>query len=289
MPRRDVAVLPGSAEHARLISPSKIPAILGISRWQSQYSLWHTMAGTPMTAKDGPQDIFEVGLAMELGMAELYKMRHPGWKLSRGEVQFIGDSGQYGFAYVCTLDRRASKGRARRVVEMKTARSMEAWGDEGTSDAPLDYTSQVLSQMLFSGYTDYPAHLVVLGPFFQEYVYEIPFDESVTGWILRRCQDFWNSLQTGVEPDLDDSISTYECVKAQHPNITAGLEREVPEALYLELSEAQRDAKAADALLRGLKTQVIDLIGDAQHGTVNGDKLITRRPGARGSVNLIIR
>ena len=84
---RKVAIAPGSAQHLQMVSPSKVPAILGISRWESQYSLWHRMAGD-VPAKDAPmQDIFEVGLAMEMGMAELYKMRHPGWKLSNGDVR----------------------------------------------------------------------------------------------------------------------------------------------------------------------------------------------------------
>lgn len=270
-----------------MISPSKVPAILGISRWESQYSLWHRMAGTDMTVADGPTDVFEVGLAMELGMAELYKMRHPGWKLSRGEVQFTGNS--FGFPYVCTIDRRAMRGRARRVVEMKTARDISAWGDEYTDEAPQDYLSQVMAQMVFTGYTDYPAHLVLLGPFFKEHVYTVPFDESVANWILEECRNFWKSVQSGTPPPLDDSVSTYECVRAQHPDIAAGVERDVPEKLYLELSAAKAHAKEADAVLRGLKTKVLDLIGDAEHGTVNGEKLVTRRPGAKGSVNLIIK
>lgn len=286
---RKVAIAPGSAQHLQMVSPSKVPAILGISRWESQYSLWHRMAGD-VPAKDAPmQDIFEVGLAMEMGMAELYKMRHPGWKLSNGEVQFVGDSDQFGFPWVATIDRRASRGRARRVVEMKTARSMEEWGDEGTSEAPQDYTAQVLSQMLFSGYNDYPAHLVVMSAFFKEHVYEIPFDQSTAAWIVRECQCFWNSIQAGVEPALDDSVSTYECVRAMHPDITPELSRDIPEPLYNELVAASGAAKEAEATLRGIKSKVLATVGDAQYVTVNGDRVATRRPHRSGSVNLFLK
>ncbi|MER2224040.1 MAG: hypothetical protein ABS976_20875, partial [Rhodococcus sp. (in: high G+C Gram-positive bacteria)] len=36
---------PGSPEWLKLITASKIPSILGISRFKSQFSLWHEMAG----------------------------------------------------------------------------------------------------------------------------------------------------------------------------------------------------------------------------------------------------
>lgn len=287
--RRNVAILPGTEEHSRLISPSKIPSILGISRFQSQYALWHTMRGTLQRSDSGPRDIFEVGLAFELAMAELYRVRHPEWKLSPGEVQFTDDGGEHGFPFVCTIDRRVSKGRTRRVLELKTARDLSTWGDEGTSDAPQDYTAQVLAQMLFSGYTKEPAHLMVMGPFFKEYLYEIPYDKKVAEWIIRECKWFWESLQSGQEPELDDSVSTYECVRAMHPDITPEMRVDIPEALWTELKAASIEMKSNEKLLRGIKTRVLDTVGDAQFVTVNNEVVAVRQPHARGSVALVLK
>ena len=36
---------PGSDEWLRRVTASKVPAILGVSRFKSQYTLWHEMAG----------------------------------------------------------------------------------------------------------------------------------------------------------------------------------------------------------------------------------------------------
>ena len=74
-----------------------------------------------------------------------------------------------------------------------------------------------------------------------------------------------------------------------HPDITLDLERVLPEQLAVDLQQAVAASKEAEAHARGLKSKVLDLMGDAQHGTANGERVVTRRPGARGSVNLIVR
>lgn len=284
-------IQPGSPQHGQFITASKVSSVLGLSRWESQYALWHRLRGDmPRTESDNDQDIFRVGHAFEYALAELWRLENPKWKLSPGEVQFVATSDAFGFPAMATADRRAVRGRARKLVEFKTARSLEAWGDPTLDgDCPIDFVTQVIFQMMVSGHRDYPAHLSVMGPFFQHYTYEIPFDQKVADWILRECQEFWASVQTGQEPELDDSLSTYECVKAMHPEITPELSREIPEPLYREWVTAYQEQKTADATLRGLKSQVLAAVGDAQFVTVNGDRVATRRAHRSGSVNLFLK
>jgi hypothetical protein len=240
--------------------------------------------------RDIPEDLANVGYAFELALAELWRRENPQWRLSTGEVQFVGD--EYGFPFVCTLDRRATRGRHRRVLEMKTARSLEEWGDPSLDgDCPVDYTAQVTAQMLFAGpqYRKHPAHLMVLGPFFKHHTYEISYDHGVGDWIIRECRAFWESLQTGVEPDLDDSVSTYTCVRAQHPEITPGLKVEIPEALAQDWRTAHAESGVAERVLRGIKTKVLDTVGEAQYVCVNDEVVARRQPSAKGSVALVLR
>ena len=91
-----------------------------MSRWESAYSLWHRMRGD--IADEPDKDIYNVGKAFELALAELWKIEHPGWKLSRGEVQFVTDG--LGFPAMATVDRRAMRGRRRKLVEFKIARDL---------------------------------------------------------------------------------------------------------------------------------------------------------------------
>lgn len=278
---------PGSPEHTAKVSPSKIAAILGLSRFQSQYSCWMQMAGrVPDT--DGPTpEVFKVGHAFEHALAYLWKEDNPGWRLSRQGVQVTTD--HLGFPALCTLDRLASRGRARRIVEFKTARDLSEWGDEGGDEAPQDYLVQVQAQMLLTGLTTYPAHLMVMGPFFKRFTYVIDYDQQIADWMTAKCCEFFSSLQNNTPPPLDDSTSTYNTVRAMHPDIVAGKIAEVPESLWVEIDTANRRAKDSDRHLRGLKAQLLDIVGDAQTATVNGEVVATRRPSTKGSVALVIK
>jgi hypothetical protein len=275
---------PGSPEHNRLISPSKIPAICGVGRWESAYTLWHRMKG--LDDEKPYQDIFTVGLAFEHTLAFLWKEENPGWRLSRGEVQYA--TTEFGFPAVATPDRRASRGRHRRVVEFKIARDLSEWGDPDLDgDCPTDYALQVTAQMVLSG-MHYPADLLVMGPFFKHRSYRIDYDQKVADWMIGRCREFYASLAEAIPPELDNSLSTYTTVRAMHPDIEVGMEVEIPESLWEDLRTTNREAKQNERELRGLKTKVLDCAGNAQRITCNGEVVATRRRSTHGSVALFL-
>lgn len=276
-------VEPGSDEWRRVITPSKVAAVLGVSRWESPYRLWHRMRGD--IAPEPPKDIFDVGHDFEPAMAAMWKRGNPGWRLSRGEVQKMPNV-YPGYPALVTLDRRACRGRARRVVEFKTARRMEDWGDFGTDQAPPDYVAQVIAQMAFSGYTKHPAHLMVLGPYFEAHTYVIEFDAELWAVMDQRCAQFWESLAGEEPPDLDDSVPTYECVRELHPDIDAGESVTVDAGQAVELLGLALDIKAAETRLRGLKTRLLDHMGNAQYACAGDIRVADRRPHAKGSVAL---
>ena len=278
-----VAIEPGSAAWQRIITPSKVAAILGVSRWESPYRLWHRMHGD--VGAQPQKDIFDVGHDFEPAMAAMWKRKNPGWRLSPGEVQTVPNF-YPGYPAMVTLDRRASRGRARRVVEFKTGRRLEDWGDFGTDQAPADYVAQVMAQMAFSGYTQHPAHLMVLGPFFEAHTYVIDFDAEVWEAMDRRCAEFWESLSADEPPNLDDSVPTYECVRELHPDITTGETVQVEADAASELLALSLDIKAAETRLRGLKTRLLDRMGNAQYACVGELRIADRRPHAKGSVAL---
>ncbi|MDZ4235720.1 MAG: YqaJ viral recombinase family protein [Dietzia sp.] len=276
-PPPDAVLVPGSPDWLATVTASKVAAIIGVSRWESPYSLWHRMAGH--LPPEAPKDEFTVGHAFEPALAELWKSDNPGWRLSSGEVQCRTD--RLGFPAAATLDRRASRGGARRVVEFKTARSLEDWGDEFTDNAPDDYVCQVIWQMGLTGWTKLPAHLMVMGPFFQWHTYEIPFDTAVFDALVDQSRAFWQTLQDGIEPDLDDTVPTYECVRQLHPEIE---DRQVviPTKLGRDYLAAVDARKAAEATERGLKTQLLDRMGTASSAVTDGGLPVAKRTPGRG-------
>lgn len=275
-------LVPGSPEWLSTVTASKVAAIVGVSRWESPYSLWHRMAGHLPEAE--PKDEFTVGHAFEPALAELWKSANPGWRLSPGEVQHRTD--RFGFPAAATLDRRASRGRSRRVVEFKTARSLEDWGDDFTDACPDDYVCQTIWQMGLTGWTRLPAHLVVMGPFFQWHTYEINFDAGVFDALVDQARRFWQSIRDGVAPELDDTVPTYTAVRQLHPEI---VDREVviPTWLGRDYLASVEARKAAEETERGFKSKVLDRMGSASVAVVEGGHVIAKRsPGRGGSVVL---
>lgn len=278
-----VAIEPGSPEWQKIITPSKVAAILGVSRWESPYRLWHRMKG--LVDPEPPKDIFDMGHDFEPAMAAMWLRQNPGWRLSAGEVQLVAPGG-IGYPAAATLDRRACRGRARRIVEFKMARHMEDWGDFGTDQAPADYVAQVMAQMAYTGYTRHPAHLIVLGPYFEAHTYVIEYDEQVAAMIDQRCRAFWASLDGDTPPPLDDSVPTYQCVRELHPDISQGEEVDIPADLAWLVLQLDSDLKAFTADLRGAKARLLDVMGNAQYAMFGGVKIADRRPHGRGGVAL---
>ena len=280
-----VAIAPGSPEHMRMVTPSKVAGILGVSRFTSPYRLWCQMKG--LIEPEPASEIFALGHDFEPAMASIWRRQNPGWRLSRDEVQIVCPTEQFGFPAAVTLDRRAVRGRARRILELKTARDLSQWGDHFTDQAPADYVAQVMAQMLFTGYTKHPAHLMVLGPFFEAHTYVIEYDAGIADAIVEECRLFWESLQADEPPPLDGTVATYTAVKELHPDID-GSTVHISQDVAREVLQLDVETKDIDRRLRGVKTQLLDAMGNAATAVCGDVKIADRRPHARGGVALAL-
>ncbi|EOM78037.1 hypothetical protein Rrhod_0578 [Rhodococcus rhodnii LMG 5362] len=279
-----MSLAPGSPEWARTITASKIPAILGVSRFQSQFSLWHEMAGNyRREISDEKRDLFDYGHAVELAAAHYWKSKNPGWRLSPGERQFTRDD--LPFANAATIDRQATRGRARRVVEIKTARSLEEWGDDGTGEVPADYAAQVIWQQYITGWHD-RADLVLWPQYGMPRIYHVEYDAPIADVIVQRAAAWHQSLIDGTPPLLDDTIATYETVRALHPDIDADTETEIDLTLAVDYLAATAELRDLEAHVRGLKSRVLDRMGNTQHATSHGHRIASRRPTRGNSIAL---
>ncbi|MGH7291580.1 MAG: YqaJ viral recombinase family protein, partial [Myxococcota bacterium] len=268
--------------------PSKVPSILGISRWKSQYTLWHEMAGIiePAPISEARQDDFDYGHACELAAREYWKFKNPGWRISQREVQI--DNPDLPFPNLATIDLRGSRGATRRVVEVKTARDLGEFGDDGSGEIPRDYAAQILMQMLITGWHE-TADLVCWAQYGKPRIYHVEWDGELAGAIVGLCAEWFASVVTRTaKPALDNTISTYETVKALHPDIDKGEEVQISPVAAYELLAADGRAKANESLLRGHKSALLDQMGRAHYAMVGDIKVADRRPHARGSVALVL-
>ncbi|RYE43678.1 MAG: hypothetical protein EOP24_27520 [Hyphomicrobiales bacterium] len=275
---------PGTEAWQTLLTPSKVPPILGISRWQSQYTSWQIEAGnvSPEPISDSKQDDFDYGHAAELAAAEYWKFKNPGWRLSRREVQYFDDA--LPFPNAATIDRRASRGSRRKIVEIKTARDLNEYGDDGSGEVPADYAAQIITQQRITGFTD-PADLVLWPQYGKPRIYTVEYNPDVAEAIIRTVIAWQKGIAAGVPPALDDSVSTYETVKRMHPDID-GREVQLDQVLAADFLTAVAEEKAIKKRLRGLKTRVLDAMGTAETALVYREVIATRSPHGSGGTQI---
>lgn len=287
---------PGSIEWRGTISASKIPGILGISRFTSPYRLWHEMAGLIEPETLDPERMAWGHIAEEsLAKWWLHQSggKDAGWHLNARrsgttEVTYFDDD--LPFPNLATIDRRAlnrfgKKGDRYHLVECKTAHDLEDWGKPGEDDAvPADYLSQVVWQMGVSGIHE--ASIVVLAYGSGPEIHQIPWNEEMFNGMVYVAQDWWHSLTDGTPPDLDDTLATYEAVRALHPDIDKGSELQLDHdtaTTYLEAIAAEKEAKSRSQYE---KTLMLDRMGSSQKAMLGTTKIADRRANGHGSISL---
>lgn len=279
----DTPPAPGAREHTRMITASKVPAILGISRFKSQYTMWHEMAGN-VPPEELNKDRMVWGHIAEPSLAGWWVHKHPGAKLNprRGgtfEIAYTSDA--LPFANMATLDRRAYLPSAPRdqrfhIVECKTAMTLDDWGRPGEEDSvPADYYAQVMFQMGVSGI--HQASAVVLGPFGEPEIHDITFDRGEFDAIVDKLVDWQASLEMGLAPALDTSASTYETVRGLHPKIDPEGEVQISLDQAKDFIKRARAEDEGKAIHREARNEINFLMGKAKYLKCGDVKIADRR------------
>lgn len=280
----DDAPKPGTDAWRQLVTASKVPAILGLSPWQSPYSLWHEMAGNiePEPPDEKRQAIFDWGHAAEQGIAAWWSLRNPDWEVSDGEVAITDDA--LPFPNLVTVDRLATHREtgAQRILEFKTVNSFDAlgkWGKPGTPDsAPANYLSQHYFQRGVSQIHDGEIVVQAMGA---PETHAVTWDPVTWANMLTRITRFYRSLEAGTPPDLDGSTVTYDTVRGLHPDIDRDTIYAATAEEALALLRAKKAEEEAIEHYRGLKSELLAKMGN-KHRAVAGDTVFARRQPGRG-------
>ena len=271
-------LVPGSPEWCRVVTASKVAAILGHSPFESQRSIWHSMRGeyTPTTTA-----AMERGNYLEAGVLQWWRDQHPEFPVTREQPQW-----RLGEWAAATPDMLAGpKGCTSKkltgavLVEAKTSADDREWGDPGTDQIPAHYLTQCFWSMHLSGIHEIRVPVLTSRLVFVEYV--VRHDPEIGRLLVERCRTFYDTLTAAVPPPLDDTLSTFECMRALHPDIEDGLAVEVSRDLALSFLTAARDKTDAEARERFARSQLLDLAGHAQYLTCQGIRIAAReRKGA---------
>lgn len=270
---------PGSPEWRRIVSASKVPAILGISPWESPLSMWHRMRGD-VPADRSQSSSQSRGQFLEAGVLDWFAADHP--ELSEIGRQVTYWSGDWCLA---TTDAAYTDDHGALVLcEAKTTAHADEWGQPGTDEIPAHYAAQVYLQLELSQAER--AHVTMLGPFLDRKDYLIIADPALQRSILDRCRQFYASLDQDVPPPLDDHVATVNVLRQLHPDIERGETVQVDPADAREWLDAAAAIKDAQKAERAAKARILNAMKRAQYAEAGGVRVGRRQPGKYG-VSLI--
>nr|WP_240145090.1 YqaJ viral recombinase family protein [Enterococcus hirae] len=266
---------PGSEEWLRCMSSSKVAAVLGLSPYESRFSLWHRMTGAIPAQADS--DVLRRGHYLEPGIASWFADQHP--ELAQG----LGGTWRHGERtwQVASPDRLlfddAEAITPVAILEVKTAADDSDWGKPGTDDIPIGYRAQVMWQMDVVGVP--VTHVAVLSAFLEFREYVVTYDPDEADDIRSRCEAFMATLPGGpneTRPNLDEHTATYQAVRALNPDID-GNDVELPLELADRYCVAVAAFKEVEAKKTAASSAVMDYLGAAKRATWGKRALASRR------------
>ncbi len=174
------------------IGGSDVAAILGLSKWKTPLDVYLEKRGElPPQPETEPM---RWGTLLEPVIIREFSERH-GVRVVRGEG--IKRHQDYAFM-LASLDGWAPEVPA--VVECKTARSADGWGEPGTGEIPAYYQTQVAHYMAVTGAALAFVPVLIGAADFR--VYQVERDEGFIDDIIEAESAFWHDhVLAGVPPE----------------------------------------------------------------------------------------
>lgn len=269
---------PGSPEwHAARadgIGGSEIAGVLGLSPWESAFSLWHRKRKL-VPARDATPEM-DAGRRLESVICEVFEERHPEFVMeSTGTFRNRERPWQIANPDRLLFDRWGqSPRRPRALLEAKFALQGDQWGSEESGRLPLYYVAQAL-HYLDTLNLEVCFLMVFIGGLgeFREYVINADPVEART--MRAAGEDFMRQVRENVRPKIDGHEQTLRVVK-QMPEGMVDLDVEIWPLLRDQYFDALEASAAADAEKRRAQALVLDQIGDGRRAVCGRERVATR-------------
>jgi putative phage-type endonuclease len=253
------------------IGASEIAAVMGISPWESPFSLyWRKVEGW----QTGDNDDMAAGRRLEPVVAEWFDDEMPGMETAPAGL-YASPERPWQLATPDRLVRLRSTPSGAvpwLPLECKAAGSWDGWGEAGTDDIPVHYRAQVIQQMdvlnVRAGYV-----AVICGLRFRWYV--VRWDRHDATLMREAGRRFMARLAAGDPPGLDEHAATLGTLRRLHPTVQ-DYDVQVP----VELAEGYRRARAlrsrADALVDRYEARVRAAVRDGRRAMCDGRLVASR-------------
>ena len=250
------------------IGASEVGAILGLSPFETPFSLW--LKKTKQVPRDEENVAMKMGHLLEPVVAQLWE-EATGQKVikaSAADIIYVHPERDFMRA---TPD-RIVRGR-KKLLEIKTTVS----GVDKDEIHP-HWLAQVQYQMYVTGIHDADLAWLVQGRYF-DYV-NIPYDEEFANFIAERVTEYWNeNVVGGNEPD-PISVEDF-AFKGSEPGSTIDADdKSLGELVSLYKLSATLNEEEAEA--NKLKDAIKLYMGEAESLVLDGAVLATWKSGARG-------
>ena len=270
------------------IGGSDAGVIMGVSKWQSPYSLWANKRG--LTEDSVAGDAAKWGNRLERAVAEAYAEQtgdavvswpvmlqgDEEWQLSNVDF-FIVEPSEFAEAGKVT-DVTIEPIQINAILEIKTTgiagRASQEWND---GRVPITYLYQGMHYCLTTRVTQKVVFACLMGGaglIIREREYS---DADLLG-LYTAEKAFWAKVQSEEEPEVIGHESDFDTLKAIYPSSEGGVTIEGDEFvkdLIQEYRIAKQTLDEAQADADSLKAQLLRIVGDAEAVTFDGDTLYT--------------
>lgn len=268
---------PASPEWYRRMSASKIAGVVGLSQFESRFSVWCRMSG--LLPYEPETDVQRRGHYLEPAVAAWFADQVP-------EVTVV-ETGTFAHPerdwQIATPDRLVyyPSGHVE-LLQCKSSAEDEKWGEEGTDEIPPGYRAQVMWEMDTTGLST--CHVAAILPRLEFRRYTVAYDAEEAAFLRDQALEFMASLVRGERPDLDAHTATYRTLRALHPDI-ADYGEEVGD-IGQEWMDAVADAAVMTERVALAKARLLDAMGPAKRALVAGRAVARRQSGRGGAVSL---
>ena len=241
-------------KRAKGIGGSDAAAVLGLSRYKTPYQLYLEKTGEAAPTLDN--QYMEWGRILEPVIRAKYQ------EVSGHRVTEVRQMPHPSCPYVIgNLDGivKGMAGGDGRVVEIKTARNANGWGEEGADEVPREYFIQAQHYMLVTGYEVADIAVLIGGNDFR--IYTVHADPALHEMMLEAYAEFWACVESRTPPDPinEDDCRRRFGVSSRGAEITA---TEDIEYLARLLREIDTESKQLDEQRGNIVSQIMAFMGD---------------------------
>jgi putative phage-type endonuclease len=261
------------------IGGSDAAAILGVSPWTSRYALWADKAAT--TVKVGKETAaMAFGTRMEPVIREAFA-EQTGLRVVTDDNHYRHPQHDFMLANLDGLVLDDFTGEPIAVLEIKTASRASDW----QNGVPAYYVSQVQHYMAVTNLPLTYVAVLIAGTDLRTYTVER--DQGYIATLIKAEAEFWQSLQSLTEPEVDGHDSTRDALRdAWQPESGKEIELDADFAdLIAERAALKAEIDARAERVKALESAIMRVMEDAEVATINGEKVVTWKAQTRTSLD----